>query len=110
MASSYVVSGANVKCDMGTVAAPLRILPNRRVKAKGKAKANISDCLPMVNIGPFGVCKMTRLPCMPNCRTWLNGKNNVLVQGVPALMEDAVAVCMTGAGILELEDDGQGLC
>lgn len=107
MANSYVVSGAKVKCTMGTVDAPLRILPNRRVKAKGKAKANILDCKPIINVGPFGVCKMTHVPCVPACFIWLNGKMNVLVQGAPALMKNSVAVCPVGAGILKLKNDGQ---
>ena len=107
MAKSYVVSGAKVKCTMGSVEAPLRVLPNRRVLAKGKPKANILDCKPMVNMGPFGVCKMTKLPCVPACVMWLNGKMNVMVQGAPALMKNSMAVCMVGAGILKLKNDGQ---
>ncbi len=107
MAKCYVVSGAKINCTMGTVKAPLKVLPTRRVKVKGKLKANMLDNLPYVNVGPFGVCKITKLPCTPACTPWLNSKTNVLVQGVPALMEHAVSVCMAGGGVLKFEDNGQ---
>lgn len=70
-------------------------------------RANIGDCKPMVNVGPFGVCKMTHLPCVPACAVWLNGKTDVLVQGLPALLDQSMAVCPAGAGILKIKDDGQ---
>ena len=56
MSESYVVNGAKVSCTMGTVDVPLRTTPGRRVKLKGKDRANIMDCIPYVNVGPFGVC------------------------------------------------------
>ncbi len=107
MGQTYVVNGAKVKCTMGTIDAPLRVLPSRRVQVRGKAKANILDCKPMINVGPFGVCKMTHVPCVPACVVWLNGKMDVLVQGAPALLNKSVAICPVGAGILKLKNDGQ---
>ena len=38
---------------------------------------------------------------------WLNGKNDVLVNGMPALLDKSKAICPVGAGILKIEDDGQ---
>ncbi|MCI9123566.1 MAG: DUF4280 domain-containing protein [Eubacterium sp.] len=107
MGQSYVVNGAKVKCSMGTVAVPLRTTPGRRVKVHGKDKANIMDCKPMINVGPFGVCKMTHVPCVPACFIWLNGKTDVLVQGFPALLNKSIAICPVGAGVLKLKNDGQ---
>ncbi len=107
MGQSYVVHGAKVSCTMGTVEMPLKVLPNRRVKLRGKMRANIGDCKPMVNVGPFGVCKMTKLPCVPACVIWLNGKMNVLVDGLPALLSNSMTVCPVGAGILKIKKDGQ---
>ena len=92
MGQSYVVNGAKVSCTMGTVDAPLRTTPGRRVKLRGKDRANIGDCKPMINVGPFGVCKTTQMPCVPACALWLNGKMNVLVQGLPALSDEKMAV------------------
>ena len=107
MSESYVVNGAKVSCTMGTVDVPLRTTPGRRVKLKGKDRANIMDCIPYVNVGPFGVCKMTHMPCTPACAVWLNGKNNVLVGGMPALLNKSMAICPVGAGMMKIKDDGQ---
>ena len=97
MGQSYVVNGAKVSCTMGTVDVPLRTTPGRRVKLKGKDRANIMDCIPYVNVGPFGVCKTTHLPCTPACA----------VGGMPALLNKSMAVCPVGAGMLKIKDDGQ---
>ncbi len=107
MSKSYVVNGAKVSCTMGTVDMPLRTTPGRRIKLRGKDRANITDCKPMINVGPFGVCKMTHLPCAPACAVWLNGKMDVLVQGMPALLSSSIAICPAGAGVLKIKDDGQ---
>ena len=55
MGQTYVVNGAKLKCTMGTVDAPLRTTPGRRVKLRGKDRANIGDCKPIINIGPFRI-------------------------------------------------------
>ena len=107
MGGSFVVNGAKVSCSMGSVEVPLRTTPGRSVKLRGKDRANIADCIPLVNVGPFGVCKTTTMPCVPACAMWLNGKNDVLVNGMPALLDKSKAICPVGAGILKIEDDGQ---
>ncbi|MCI8749400.1 MAG: DUF4280 domain-containing protein [Lachnospiraceae bacterium] len=107
MAESYVVNGAKVSCSMGEIESPLRTTPGRNVKLRGKDRANTADCVPLVNVGPFGLCKTTGMPCAPACTVWLNGKNDVLVNGMPALLDKSTAVCPLGAGILKIEDDGQ---
>ncbi len=107
MSQSYVVNGAKVSCTMGTVDVPLRTTPGRRVQLRGKDRANIGGCVPILNVGPFGVCKTTQMPCVPACAIWLNGKTNVLVQGLPALLDKSMAICPVGAGVLKLKDDGQ---
>ena len=75
MGESYVVQGAKISCSMGTIDAPLRTTPGRLVKLRGKDRANISDCVPLLNVGPFGVCKVTQMPCVPACAEWLKVKN-----------------------------------
>lgn len=107
MSQSYVVNGATISCTMGTVDMPLKTTPGRRVKLRGKDRANILDCKPLINVGPFGICKVTHMPCVPACMVWLNGKANVLVQGIPALLDNAISVCPAGAGILKIKKDGQ---
>ena len=52
MAKTYVVNGATLKCVLGAAPSTLTVLPVNRVEIGGKAKANIMDCKPMVNIKP----------------------------------------------------------
>ena len=79
----------------------------RNVKLRGKDRANIADCVPLINVGPFGLCKTTGMPCTHACTICINGKNDVLVNGMPALLDKSTAVCPLEAGILKIEDDGQ---
>lgn len=107
MGASYVVDGAEVSCTMGAKSGTLKVIPPHRVKLRGSSRANIGDCKPLLNIMPFGVCKTTQMPCVPACVMWLNGKNNVLVGGLPALLSNSIAICPVGAGIVRITDDGQ---
>ena len=98
----YVVNGATLKCVLGAAPSTLTVLPVNRVEINGKAKANIMDCKPMVNIKPFGTCaKMAPpVPCTPVIATWLVG-------GMPALMSDSMAICTCGGGVIKIQKDGQ---
>lgn len=104
---SYVVMGAKLSCTMGAAPTPLTILPPRRVLMSGKPRANIGDCKPMVNVMPFGVCTTTTMPCVPGCSVWMNGKVDVLVDGLPALVDTAMAICPVGGGVIRITDSGQ---
>lgn len=107
MGASYVVDGAELSCTMGANSVKLKVLPPHRVKMSGADRANIGDCKPMVNIMTFGVCKTTGMPCVPACMPWLNGKMDVLVGGLPALLSDSMTMCPAGAGVIRITDDGQ---
>lgn len=110
MGQSYVVNGATLKCMLGAAPSTLTVLPVNRVEINRKAKANIGDCKPMVNIKPFGTCaKMAPpVPCTPMVAgVWLKGKTNVTVGGLPALMSDSMAICSCGGGIIKIQKDGQ---
>ena len=124
MAKEYVISGATLKCSMGDSTSKLVVLPTSRVKLKGKPKANITDCKPMVNVKPLGKCKsminpavaaataaaqgkLQPMPCTPMCSIWIGGKTNDLVGKKPALMKGDKAVCPLGAGMIQVKDSGQ---
>ena len=109
MAKTYVVNGATLKCVLGAAPSTLTVLPVNRVEIGGKAKANIMDCKPMVNIKPFGTCaKMAPpVPCTPMVAAWMKGTTNVLVGGMPALMSDSMAICSCGGGVIKIQKDGQ---
>ncbi len=124
MADSYVCSGATMKCTMGTSTARLTVLPIRTVFLTGQPMANISDHLSMVNLAPFGRCRslgfpataaataahhghLTPMPCMHNTPfPWMNGKNDYIVKGDPALLKSSTCQCMWG-GTISLVTDGQ---
>lgn len=124
MVDSYVCSGATMKCTMGTSTAKLTVLPIRTVFLTGQPMANISDHLTMVNLAPFGRCRslgfpataaataahhghLTPMPCMHNTPfPWMNGKNDYIVKGDPALLKSSTCQCMWG-GTISLVTDGQ---
>jgi hypothetical protein len=109
---------------MGTSTARLTVLPIRTVFLTGQPMANISDHLTMVNLAPFGRCRslgfpataaataahhghLTPMPCMHNTPfPWMNGKNDYIVKGDPALLKSSTCQCMWG-GTISLVTDGQ---
>ena len=124
MADSYVCSGAIMRCTMGTSTAKLTVLPSRTVFLTGQPMANISDHQSFVNLGAFGKCRsmgfpatasataanlgvLTPMPCMHNTpMPWINGKNDYIVKGDPALLISSTCPCMWG-GTISLITDGQ---
>ena len=76
---------------------------------KGEAQANIMDSKPILNIRSFGVCKITQVACVPATGVpWVNMQStNLMIEGFPALIEDAVTFCAIG-GIIKINNSGQG--
>lgn len=86
---------------------------------------NVADYEPMVNIIPFGNCfsmlnpavqngemdieGLQKAPCVPVItERWAGGKEDVLIEGEPALLSDCTTFCIHG-GLIQIEDDGQEL-
>ena len=109
VAKEYVVEGATLKCTLGVASGKLLVTPPHRVKLTGKNRANIGDTKPFANIPSFGACKITSppKPCTPACAMWLSGKTDVLIQGLPALLNSDKVVCMAGGGLISITDSGQ---
>ena len=124
MPREYVVDGATLVCNMSHTSSRLIVLPTRSILLRRKFKANIGDCIPMVNVMPFGLCRsltnpavasataaangrLTPRPCTPRCRIWIGGKTDVLIEGMPALLSGDKAVCPLGAGTIEVRQSGQ---
>lgn len=122
--ATYVCSGAQMKCSMGSGNANLVVLPERRIFLGSMPKANISDMKSMTNIPSFGLCfslanpvvaaataahlgVLTPMPCIPNPSSpWEPGKQDVLEQGQPALLNTCKLQCQW-AGTIELVTNGQ---
>ena len=109
MGDEYVVDGAGLACSLGTGPGSLTVPPSRNVILRGKKRANIGDCVPSANVSPFGSCLRTAPPsaCTPACTVWEAGKDDVLIQGMPALLDSSFALCPLGGGVITIFDSGQ---
>ncbi len=122
--TTYVSSGANMKCSMGTSTANLVVTPERGVFLAGKPKATVMDMKSLTNIPSFGLCislanpvvaaataahlgVLTPMPCVPCTNSpWVPEKTDVLEKGFPALLNTCTLECQW-AGTIELIDNGQ---
>lgn len=112
-----VTSGAMLMCPMGLAPAPLTVVPKGQpVMFESQLAATITDCVPLVNIPSFGVCKslanpttasltaaafgaLTPGPCVPVTTPWVPGAPTVLIGGVPALNASSKCTCAYGGTI-----------
>lgn len=124
MSDSYVTSKATLKCSFGDKTSKLTVYPDRTVFLTEKPMANISDHISMYNIAPFGKCHttcypptgsatsanhghLTPMPCVPGTDTdWINGKDDYIIKGNPALLKSSYCRCKWG-GVITITDDGQ---
>lgn len=111
MGKTYVVEGAKMSCPRGSQSQGLKVPMDHGISIGGKKAANIGDSKPMVNIPPFGNCKVpppvNQIPC--TCAVaapWVPGKPDFIVDGMPVLTKDSIAVCTMG-GVIKFDDDGQ---
>jgi RHS repeat-associated protein len=114
---SYVAEGIILNCTFGDSTVELQTPGRKSAKINDKLQANISDFKPMVNIPSFGKCScrgnpvvasatsanhgsLTPMPCVPNTTMpWINGKEDVIVDGAPALLEISKNMCLWGGTI-----------
>lgn len=103
----YVVSGAKLKCTLGTEEAVLNVVVPKTLTIEGKYVATQTDCIPLVNIGCFGTCMTSPdepKPCTPE-GYWANVSDKVTVDGAPALTIKSNMVCTMGKGIISIVDN-----
>ena len=92
----YVMDGAYLSCDKGVMPTRFMVTP-KPVELYDAQIANEADRIPMMNILPFGVCQVTRTPCIPAPIMW----DRVADTGVTALGGRPLldtSKCMCGAG------------
>lgn len=112
--TSAVVDGALLICSCGLVPSALLTRPRSVRHTGGTGIATVDDCLPMVNILPFGACTapgnpslLPQKPCLPQLvAPWSVSVPGVTVAGVPALAVDAVLPCLYG-GVISIGMPGQ---
>ena len=111
--------GSMCQCPMGVAPTPLTFLPGTLLGPTGPV-GQIPDCIPFLNIIPFGVCKsmvnpmtasltaaalgvFTPGPCIPvPAGTWLPIKPNVLAPKGPVVTSDSMLICAY-AGVIQIK-------
>jgi hypothetical protein len=106
-----VTNGALLECASGAAPSPLSVAPPD-VTAEMNPAANIMDCVPMVNIKPFGNCKVLTAaasgvptPCVPATTPWSLGSTTVTIRGMPAIHKDSTCTCSVG-GVITVKMPG----
>jgi len=107
-----VQNEAPLLCSFGLAPSVLKVIPPNR-------NANIGDCRPMANVGPFGMCRsphnpavvaataatqgaMVPVPCVPVLLgAWMPGDPMNLIQSMPALTRGSKLMCAY-AGVVSI--------
>jgi hypothetical protein len=98
---------ATLKCTNGSIPSKMMVLPLNQTLTSSQPWATIMDNKPMLNILPFGVCKMTLGPCMPSTPApWLPGSPTILLKNKIALNDTSKLFCILG-GVITVSDAGQ---
>jgi hypothetical protein len=117
-----VTEGVTLKCAFGDSTVKLETPGRKSVRINGKLQANIMDFKPMVNIKSFGQCScranptvaaataanhgvLKKMPCVPNTTMpWINGKDDVMMDGAPPLLDISRNMCLWG-GIISITNE-----
>ncbi len=95
--AKYLTDGASLSCPMGSSSATLKVSATK-IKACGNPMANMFDAKPMVNIPSFGMCKITKAPCVPGTCCWITS-SKVMVRGAPSVDDSCKTICPLGGNI-----------
>ena len=107
-AKEYMTMSAQIKCSNGAAPVPIVMgVGHGVVSCKTHLPVlNANDHIPMVNIMPFGTCKV-KPPAPPGANVcipvtpmpWSKGDKNYSLDGMPALTKDSCLTCMLGGTI-----------
>ncbi|MCR4555418.1 MAG: DUF4280 domain-containing protein [Alphaproteobacteria bacterium] len=115
--------GALLSCPMGLTPTPLTVIPKNLFGPTGPM-ATCLDCVPFLNIAPFGVCKsllnpstaaltaaafgvLTPGPCIPTpTGPWIPTKPNIVGITGPILADSSILMCAFG-GVIKVNMPGQ---
>lgn len=122
----YIVRGAKMRCSNGTHPRQINLPTSHGSYVKGKPVMNKGDNVVDKNISYFGICKKctqgediylldekgVQLPPGKKCLVqiideWQNVKDDTLVEGKPALINDSYLICSLYEGKITFETDGQ---
>lgn len=120
---NQVVTTAVLQCTFGMAPMPFKATP-RPVLSSNQMCGVITDNIPIMNVGPFGMCQslanptvaaataaamgaLTPMPCLPVFPApWVPGAPTVLIQNIPALDNTCKLMCAY-AGVVSVNFAGQ---
>ena len=95
----YVMDGAYLSCDKGVMPTRFMVTP-KPVLLYDAQIANEADRIPLVNILPFGVCQVTRTPCVPAPLLWERvADTGITTLGGRPLLDTSKCMCGVGGKI-----------
>lgn len=97
-----------ITCTGCPIPQPLKVTMNQTVWCHDELSAVVADCIPMVNIKPFGPCIFTPLPpstsggpCVPKpTGMWQPGASMTTHQQIKALRNTDTLQCGSGGTIM----------
>lgn len=122
--TKLVITGATLKCSMGTATSSLTVLPDKKTDCDNQALASVQDHKPSINIAPFGMCRsmanpqvaaataaaqgtLTPQPCVPMTTSpWAPGSASVSVSNISVLTAASKCNCQW-AGVIEITSPAQ---
>jgi hypothetical protein len=113
-----VCHGATLLCSCGTAPSLLTVAAKGVTHGRLCTSATVMDCVPLVNIPPFGGCTAAGNPlppmgvvkaCVPSFSApWSAMAPSILLHGVPVLDESATLPCAYG-GVVRVINPGQSV-
>lgn len=95
----YVVKGALMLCDKGTMHSPFQSINGEGVKMSGLTTSNSLDKIPNQHIMPFGACSVQNgKPCTPVPLEWQD-TYGVKINGGTTLLKKSCIQCASGGKI-----------
>jgi hypothetical protein len=103
----YVVRGARIRCEFGTLERQLDMQEDHGVYVCGLPQMHELDCVRGVNIPCFGTCSKLGGACDPSLSGyWRNVATNLHIDKKKALTTESYLVCLRGRGAITFLDSG----
>lgn len=108
-----ITDTAQLQCDKGTTIVKLKVTNQNFSFFDEKLIATELDAKPIVNIKPFGVCKLKPTPggyspCIPATQKWSKTSNLDEINGLKIVLDSSQCLCSTGGKIAVLQKGHQG--
>ena len=106
MARKYVVSGAQLECNLGTSPGKITVTSQQNLSIEGKYKATNKDKLLEPPFFGSCTCKSPNPPCSPAFQEWQTPSKKASMGDMTFLMDDSKIQCGQG-GLITIKDVNQ---